>query len=302
MPFDPTFTPEEALAAIEKDPTVLDRIVSGVLPKRDYIVRSKTDDAMYTQNITTKAISDATKSHADKLEADVKEIAGVDKASADEKYYEYNKRVLRSLKDKEKELSDELTQLKSKSTLSEAEKTQLEEAKAAIKANNTKIAEMESNHKTQLTEAKAEGKILMAVAGARSKYLKTIPEDVIKTTEGVFTGQLLKEARFTDDGKIYFVGPDGKTPLLNQTTQEFVTADERYAEIAKSLIDPGQTQKGAGGNGGPASGNSGDKLPAGVETQVQATEWLQKQGLVQGSKEFTAKWNELGIDKLPLRK
>lgn len=39
MPFDPSFTPEEAEAAIAADPKIIDRLLP-VLGKKDYVVRS----------------------------------------------------------------------------------------------------------------------------------------------------------------------------------------------------------------------------------------------------------------------
>jgi len=301
MPFDSTFTADEAEAAIAADPTIIDRFVP-VLTKKDYVVRSKAADTTYVQNERTLAISEKTKEHATRLEKDVLELTGIPKlkpeenGGAEEKYYDYHKRAMKALKETEAELLE----LKKSSTLGEGEKQQLASTKEQIKSLNKKLEEKEAGFATELTKAKAEGKILMAVAGARSKYIKTLPASVTSTTESVLIGQMLAAAKFTDDNKMYFAGADGK-PMLNATTQEFITADEYYAVIAKDMFDPGQAATGAGAGPGPAGTGSADKLPADITTKIQADEWLAKQGLVQGTKEHTKKRRELGIDKLPLR-
>ena len=298
MPFDPSFTPEEAEAAIAADPKIIDRLLP-VLGKKDYVVRSKTEDATYTQTIEGRKASEITKQHADAYEKDFADILGVKKADPNQKYFEFGKTTLTTLATEKKALADELALLKSKSSLSEAEKIQLQEAKDAIAANNKKITEMESGHAKALTEANARGDVKMAIASARAGYLKTIPEGVIKATEGVYTAQMMAAARFTDSGELYFVGADGKTPQLNNKTQQFMSADEVYAIMAKDLFDPGQKQEGTGLK--PAPATSVDKLPATIKNRSDADDWLKASGLVQGTPAYNKKYNDLKIGELPLR-
>ena len=299
MPFDPTFTEAEAEAAIAADPTILTRFIP-VLGKKDYVVRSKAEDATYTTTIEGRKASEITKQHADAYEKDFADILGIKKADPNQKYFEFGKTTLTTLATEKKALADELTLLKSKSNLTEAEREQLVAAKEAIKVNNQKIADMETGHKKALIEATAKGDVKMAIATARAGYLKTIPEGIIKATEGVYMAQMLAAARFTDGGELYFVGADGK-PQLNQKTQEFLSSDDFYATLAKDLFDPGQTQTGTGIK--PPAATAVSKLPATIKTQSDADDWLKASGLVQGSKEYNAKYKELAADiqKLPLR-
>lgn len=299
MPFDPSFTEAEAEAAIAADPTILTRFIP-VLGKKDYVVRSKAEDATYTTTIEGRKASEITKQHADAYEKDFADILGVKKADPNQKYFEFGKTTLTGLAAEKKALAEELALLKSKSSLSEAEKIQLQEAKDAIAANNTKIADMEKNHTKALTEANAKGDVKMAIASARAGYLKTIPEGIVKATEEVYTARMMAAARFTDGGELYFVGADGK-PQLNVKTQEFMSADEVYAVLAKDLFDPGQTQPGTGVKPQPATATN--KLPATIKTRSEADDWLKASGLVQGSKEYNAKYKEMEADilKLPLR-
>lgn len=291
MPFETNFEAAEFAAAIDANPQILEKVIPA-LSTKGYAIRSKDEDTQFRTTLAQQERAAeraaATKEYASSLERDVEELTGIKKVDPNEKYYDYNKRALKSL-------NEELQQLRGKSDLSAVERQQLSEYKAKLDQLNNEKQSLEGKYTSELTKAKIENGILLEVAPIRASFKKDIPVIAINAVHAQVMADMAANAK-QEGGKTLFLNPDG-TIALNKTTLQPMTAAEVYTDKMKDFIGTTHKQSGAGGN---EPEFSEDGLPSTVKTKVDLTEYLSKQGISSTDKKYQELWDKWA-PKLPLR-
>lgn len=301
-----TFTPEELTSALTANKDALLPIVKSVLGNGfKFTIQDETEHNSFKQNFEADVIARKTSEWAQNLEKDVKELTGIEKESANEKYYDYFKRATKAKLDSVTRLEAELATLKDKSNPSEADKKRIQQLEAGIQ-------EKETTYKAQLQEKdgiihslKVGNELQSALAKLRANYKADIPASIVEIVENTAIQQLTKSAKFQEDNKLTFLNDKGEV-IVNPANYQPQTAEALLKDMLKDLIDAGRTATGTGtGNNSQQQQQQGQTgpitaIPADVTTKVLLTAYLLKQGLTQGSKEFDEAFNKFGAN-LPLR-
>jgi hypothetical protein len=299
------FTSDELKAAIEANPDLLN-IVVPVLTEKKYVVRDEATEATFRANLETQISTDLTRKHAETVEKDVLEITGIPKQQ-NEKYYDYLRRAATEKLQSVTKLEKELTDLKSKSNPSEADKARIQQLEEGVNKMKKEHQEAIEKKDVELKTFRTLAPIETAIAALRAKYKKDLPASVLTVMENTVKNDLLKIAEVDEKGNIYFKDAEGK-PLIRQSDMGKLTPEEVVNERMKDVIDTGIQQPGGGsgpaGGGAGGNGNSGGKVvftsfPSDVKTKDQATDYLVRIGLTHGSEEFDKAF-ETAKD-LPLR-
>lgn len=297
-----SFTPEELQEAIEKTPELINS-VKTVLSNKKFIIQDEAEHTAFKQNYAQTITRDLTKQHADKLEADVLEITGIQK-KPDEKYYEYFKRATSESLSELKTLKTELQTLKEKGPgASATEKARIEQLEKAIEDKNTELENLKNSTKKEKVESNALAEIKIALSGLRTNFKKGLPESLITMAENTALAKLKSIAQIDDDGNVIFVDKDNK-PLVDDKTFKPLTAKELLERELKDIIDTGKKGTGTGSEDGKGKGSKGENgkfesLPDTVKTRVQLTDYLLQLGYVKGSPEMDKILEE--HKNLPLR-
>lgn len=299
---DNNFTADEFKSAVEANPELL-KNVTTVLPERGFVVRSKEENDTFLRNYEEQVISNKTKEFALNLEKDVKELTGLDKASPDEKYYEFLKRAVSTKLQSVKTLEQELTALKEKKGgegVSEEEKKRIKDLELALEKQKGDYAEALSKKDQELTQYKAQNEVEKRMIPLRASYKPNIPKFALEAAEEKVLNELIPNLIFTEDGKIMIKGKDGET-LKDPKLLEPVTLEAYLSDRLKDFVDEGKEQRGAGTGKGDKDEGKGGKftgIPAGVETKVQLGDYLKKLGIM--NPEYDKILEEHGKN-LPLR-
>ena len=292
---DNSFTPEEFSAAIEAKPELLNH-VTGVLSAKKYAIRSEQDEQTYRKNIEDSAIGSYTSKVATEVEKTMKELTGIDKLP-NEKWTDYYQRATKDVVGGKKQFENELTELRGKSNLTEAERNMLNDLKAANQKLQLDTESMKSSYEVQLKKLKASTSIQAEISAIRAQFKKT-PE--LQKAIDIVSNQTLKEMADMSDidqyGKVVFVKDGNFIKDANGTPK---TAAQIYSDAMADYIDKGRQQSGAGGDGG--SGGGSTQVPPGVKTQVDLTRYINSLGIISGSKQYSEMFAKMEGNKLPLR-
>jgi hypothetical protein len=308
---DNQFTADEFKAAVTTNRDALIPVIKSVLSSDfKFVVQDETEHNTFRTNLESEVVGRKTSEWAQNLEKDVKELTGIDKRDANEKYYDYFKRATTEKLSKLQQVEAELADLRAKGNPSAADKARIQQLEQGLQ-------QKEAEHKAELTAREKRiheltvGNVLTGeLAQLRAKYKKDIPEGIIKTVEQVAINNLLSMAQLQEGGKIVFLDDKG-APLVDAATLLPKSATTLLTEQLKDLIDTGRQQNGAGSgpnnNGNGQHNNNGNNgapvfpgLPADVKSQIQLTEYLLKLGFLQGTPEFNKLFMENGKN-LPLR-
>lgn len=305
------FTGDELTAALTANSAELTPIIKGVLGNLKYVVRDEAEETTFKTNYESTVVGTKTKEFADKLEADVLALTGIKKKDANEKYYDYFKRATTEKLAAVTALQTELDALKLNHNPSAADKKRIEQLEAAVLEKETALTTHKTEAQKQIAQLKVGNELAAEVAKLRTRYKADIPAGVIEIVEKTAMQQLLAIAVVQDDGKVTYMGPDGK-PIVDTANYQPKTADKLLEDALKDILDPGKVQPGAGsgapGAGGapaPGAGGNGKKtvvtvLPPDVKSKVQLTDYLLKMGYTQDEEDFNKVYSELG-KALPLR-
>jgi len=292
---DNNFTVDELDAVVTANPKVLEELTAYATKKGGYFAPDAAKKSEYETNLDNLTKSRLTSEHATNIEKDVEEVTGVKKLP-NEKYYEYNKRVLSEKTAREKSLDAELTGLKSKTDLSAAERERIATLEGLTKSKDTEIQTLKDTHQSEINQLKAEN-IIYSKIGAVDSKLKKTPElqEAIQIVKERVIEDMKKSAKF-QDGKMVFFGADGKA-LLNADAS-FMSADQVYAARMDSYIDKGKTAGGTGGNG---EWNQDIIVTGDLKTKNDVDSFLSSKGLLAGTAAYSAEQKKYGYDKLPLQ-
>jgi hypothetical protein len=305
------FTAEELKAAVEANKELLPIVTGFLTTDQKMIVRTPAEEATFKTNFEATIAADLTKNHAEKLEADVKALTGIDKVDANEKYYDYFKRATKKALESVTTLQNELAELRGKANLTDAEKARIKQLEKGIEDKETewktKYSELEKTHK----RTQAEAVVKADAAKLRSKFKADLPASVIEILEKTAVDDLVNNSTVAEDGTLIFLDAE-KKPINDPTTfkpktAEAILADKHFKDIidtGKKVEGPGtgtgtQGQQGQQGGGGAAFTWGG--VPAGVKSQRGVTDHLLKAGVLQDSKEWMEVFSKPEVTALPVR-
>ena len=269
----------------------------------EIIVRTIAEEEAFLNNYKTVEIENGMKPKVrelyDKLDLDILTTTGVQK-KAEEKTYDYLKRVLADFKDQlsnadVKKLKDQLEELKKSGAGPELENVRQAAAKKE-KELTDRIAQLNQ----QIVEKDIRANLNQALTGLK---FKDIPKSVLDTYLEATMAKMTAKAKLVD-GKVIFTKEDGSA-ILDMSTYQPAGADSLLKEELKDIIDAGIQGKGAGTKPANVTVDKDGKkqvqvfIPAGIKTQGELTEHLMKSGLARGSEEYNVAFAQYG-EKLPL--
>lgn len=270
----------------------------------EIVIRTIAEEEAFLNNYKTVEIENGMKPKVrelyDNLDRDILTTTGVQK-KAEEKTYDYLKRVLADYKDQlsnadVKKLKDQLEELKKNGAGPELENVRQAAAKKE-KDLTDRIAQLSQ----QIVEKDIRANLNQALTGLK---FKEIPKSVLDTYLEATMAKMTAKAKLVD-GKVIFTKEDGSA-ILDTSTYQPAGADILLKEELKDIIDTGVQGKGAG-TAKPANvtvDKDGKKqvqvfVPAGIKTQGELTEHLMKSGLARGTEEYNVAFAQYG-NQLPL--
>ena len=292
---DNNFTPEELTAVITAKPELISHI-TNVLSSKKYAVRSEEDDASYKANIESQAVSGYTSRVATEVEKTIKEITGIEKTQ-NEKWTDYYQRATKTVVGSKAQIESELTELKGKSNLTEAERNQLNDLKSQNQNLLTETENIKKGYEQKIVKLTASREIQSQIESVKSRLNKN-PQlsKAIEIVSNQAIKEMLDSAQIDDNGKVVFV-KDGK--FLTDKNLKPITAADIYSEKMADFIDKGKQVSGAGG--GSNNDNPSGILPAGVKTQNDLNRYFNSLGIVSGSKKMNEEFAKVNGYSLPLR-
>ncbi len=258
---DNNFTPEEFEAAVTANPN----LITDVLSKTSYI-----------SGLKDQHISGHVAEFAPRFEAEVETITGA-KKEKDEKYYEYNKRILGSLVTEKSSLASELAELKKSSNITDAERQSLTAGQARVKELEKEIEDMKASHTKDISISKNENDIINEISSVTPKLIKDTRPGVAQAQK-IVSDSILAEiktmASRDSRGKIILLNTSNENkPLLN-TDGSFITVSAYYESKMKEagFIDTGKKLPGAGGDPDLDTKN----IPGGCKTRLELMDFIRK--------------------------
>ncbi len=263
------------------------------------------------------AIDGRTSEWATNIEKDILELTGIEKNS-DEKYHDYYKRAVASVKGdpaKVKELETQLEDLKKSGKVDEAVKKELEELKEAAKTQTeTHNSELEKLRNENLTYVKTT-EINRGLSGL--KFKETLPESTISRERNWAVSQMLEmpsEIREQDGVKQYvFLDKNGHAE--RNPDNSYITPEQKAKELLKDVLAEDIKGAGSGSNGGKGGTGTGEggtgegseefgidfEIPDTIESMEALDTFLKEKGITSKSESYdkiTKHYKE--VKKLPL--
>jgi predicted RNase H-like nuclease (RuvC/YqgF family) len=242
-----------------------------------------------------KSISPKISEVHSRYDEDIFAVTGL-KKKPDEKTYDFNKRVLADLKakaDKHPELEQEIASLKEKVGKNADAKilADLENVRSEFATFKTaKEKELEDLRKE--TELSKKRSLIEAEINA-FEFDPTIKESVLKVFRETTINALLNGSEFRD-GQLVFLDDKGN-PLRNQAKNlAAYTANEIVAERMKDVIKQKRIITGPPKPGDPPI--QPKSIPDTVKTKVELSDYLLKEGLKRGSKEYDEAYAQMSAD------
>ncbi|MGL5980416.1 MAG: hypothetical protein ACRCZY_05975 [Phocaeicola sp.] len=266
-----------------------------------------------------------------RYEADIKEIAGVDKNQG-EKAYDYMKRVLGDYKGKVSTSSEAINELNTaKQRLTELEEqvksgkgneamaqrlkdeeSRYNQLKSAYDADKSKWDEDKKGYEGKITKIHVDSQFASATASLKFKqgYPEGVQKTLLESAKSAVLGNYTPDWIESDSGrKMVFRDKSGEIVRNKANALNPYTASELISEHLKEVLDSGRKVEGAGTTPPNKVTTVGIVDIAGASTQVQADEvivkYLLQTGETRGSASFAQKQNALreenGVNKLPIR-
>jgi len=258
----------------------------------EFILRTKEEEAQFLENFENDRIGKRIGEVHGQYDNDIKEVTGIERQQG-EKTYDYNKRVLRTLKEKSESKSDE----KLTARIEELQ-SQLEKASNAkeVKALMGKINELNETHQSQLSEYQqkltqkdVEFDVRTGLVGM--EFSDLIPEEVRKTFINKSITEITKKGQVID-GKVVYVGEDGEI-LRNKDTMAPLTSSDLLKDSLKEVLKEGRKQTGVGSKKAAPKGEEEIiEIPTeGLKSKDDIIKAMREAGIAYGSKQ----WDETYI-------
>lgn len=280
-------TLEEIVTAVNADQTLLTGVV-GELKTKGYLVRNAEEEKVFLENFEKNVLPSKVETEVEaRIKARVSELAsGVEKDILDttgiakepnEKYYEYTKRVLNTLKETKGSDSDNL--LKDRLKLYEDKTVALEQ----------QLLQEQESKKSELLGFKKKTLIDSALKDINIAYPTHITSDEQKSEYKKSIERLVLndfDTRFMakdNNGEVVFY--DGENPLLDTTTNSYLNPSSIIERSYGHFIAPKEQPK--GGLGGTQAPSSVGKM-----TSEQFDAYASEKGFMLGSREYSAAYFE----------
>lgn len=295
-----SFTAEEFTNAIAANPDLMP-IIKGTLSANKFIIQDEAEHTTFKTNFENEVATKLTKTHAERLEADVLKATGIPKKSPDEKYYDYYLRASAEKLGKVTEMETELAALKAGSKPNEIDKARIAELEKALTDKETDYTGKLTAKETEILNMKKGSQFDVAVQKVRANYKQGLPEDMVKLSEQAIVAQLMAVAQVQEDGVITFPKEDG-TPELDPKTYKPVTIEQKLTKALESLIEVKKVKTGTGPDGieTPPKNKEGKieftGVPNGITTKAQLGNYLYSIGLTSDDPQFDEILNEFGKD------
>lgn len=267
-------------------------------------------------------------------EADIKNIAGVDKNDG-EKAYDYMKRILGDYKTKASGSAEYETKLNAaKTKITNLEKMiqegkgneamtqklrdaedQFNQLKTLYEGDKSKWEESKKGFESKITKIQVDNQFSDATRGLKFKsgYPEGVQKTLLKSAKAAILGTYTPDWIEDGAGNTKMVFRDGKGEIARNKANALnpYTATELIHEQLREVIDTGRQQKGSGSKD-PGKGDQ-DLIDlvdiAGAKSQVEADEiiskYLLQTGETRGSQSFADKQKQLrdknNVSKLPIR-
>lgn len=284
------------------DPT-LAASLNAKLKEGKFAVRTETQEQQYKANLLTASKEDLIKEEKKvwmrRVEEDIKELTGLEQKAL-EPYHEYMKRGIKTLQSKVEALDEEKETWSKKGGEGGVWKQKYDtleaQSKAALAEKEAKLGELQKSVATNERRLELD-KVFNPLS---TKFAKELPDYFNDYKEGVLKETLNKSAMI--DGKLVLVDENGN-PMKDNNLNN-ISVDSYLQTKFKSVISEDKTQAGggtkppAGGTPPPATGSTSiANVPDDVNTEGKLVDFLGKQGLLQGSKEFDAQFSKIKTDK-----
>jgi hypothetical protein len=280
-------TLEEITTALA-DQALLTGVVSE-LKTKGYSIRNSDEEKLFLENYEKNVLPSKVESEvetrikarvselASGVEKDIFEVSGIVK-EPNEKYYEYTKRVLNTLK--ETKGSDTENLLKDRLKLYEEKANELEQ-KLATEQESKKTEILGFKKKTLIDSALKEINVAypshITTDEQKQEYKKSIERLVLNDFETRFMAK-------DNNGDVVFY--EGESPLLDTSTNTYLKPNEIISKNYSHFVAPKEQPKGGLG-GEPQKPSNLGKM-----TEEQFDSYASEKGYMLGSKEYSTAYFE----------
>jgi hypothetical protein len=244
------------------------KMIIDALEKEGITVRTADQDKTFLAANQQRAIDEAFQKRNQQLEDTIKEMTGVEKASASEKYYDYFKRAIET---KTKDLA--ALQLKVKeyeekgasgNVLAEEYKKQVQTLQAQLKTAKDEFDDQIKKKGEEIFKAKFQSELGSTVeklkANLRGDIAPEFLNDIIRAKTYEFESQYVAK---DVEGITIFHDKTGN-PVMDKKDGKPKTMEQIISEIFGTYIDP-KKQQGGAGSGKPGAAGAGGTGGAGGE-------------------------------------
>ena len=299
------------------------KIIMDALEKQGKTVRTADEDKSFISANTKAAVDNAFAERNQQLENTIKEVTGIEKATPQEKYYDYFTRAMKLKLDDLKGAQAKVKEYEEKGVSGNA---LAEEYKKQVTVLQGQIKDMKTLHEQQLSEAG--GKVFATrfesqVETAKNKIISNFRGDISEDlVEDIVSARLAKfNAEFV--GKevegITILHDKAGNPIMSKKDAKPVSIEEKLSEIFAPYLDEKKVQAGAGSKkpvSAASGGGAGDgktppawkeaKRPDTVKSKPGLTKWLMNDmKIAQGTKDFDEAFAHFSKDEkgaeLPMR-
>jgi len=258
-----------------------------------YVVKSSEEFESLKSNIANEAISKKTSEFASSIEKDIFETTNIAKEQ-DEKWFDYQKRVLGSLGEKAKKVSSYQKQLEeakaNTSTLDETIKQEYQELKKAI-------PELEERYKNEILSLQNDNKKErksweISSAIGQMSFSKTLPETLVDLAKKSAVQDLMTQKSEFRDGKLVFLDDNGETLRNKDNNLEPFSAGDLLKNKLAEVLAVKSDASGLGTSPKDATQTvEGIALDPSIKTQVDLDRKLGEKGLSTSSDEYIKERN-----------
>lgn len=281
-----------------------------------FLVRTIDDEAKFLKNFkeseVEKEIGNRIGQVHQRYDDDLFELTGKKKESG-QKTYDFNKQVIRELKQQSEKVSEYETKVKDlekklkdgygddqlKEQLLQAQK-ELNAVRETYKKDKDSWAGEKSEHENKIKTFQKETILNATISALSLKDDALIPKAAKEALIREKKAQLLAMSDL-QDGKLIFKSDKGEILRNKDNALEPMTASDLLTSELKDIIEVKPAGRGTGGQGGTPSGQGKltVQIPATIKTQHQLSQFLMEAGLARGTKEYQEAFNQAGKE-LPL--
>jgi hypothetical protein len=298
------------------------KLINDAFEKEGLTMRSAEQDKSYLAANSKKAIDEAFQQRNQQLEDTIKEVTGIDKANAGEKYYDYFNRAMKLKLDELKVAQGKVTEYEEKGVSGNA---MAEEYKKQVTVLQGQIKEIKDTHTKEMSEAggkvfavRFDSQVNEVVNKLRASFRGDIAEDLIADIVSARLSKFNSEFTGKEIEGITILHDKTGTPQMSKKDAKPVSIEEKLTEIFTPYLDEKKIQGGAGsgkpagggaapaGGGAPPAAWKDAKRPDTVKSKPALTKWLMTDlKIAQGTKDFDQAYAQFSKDdkgvELPMR-